>query len=664
MKNVRIFGAPLLATGLMLGARTAAAQVVSTLAGSGAIGSADGNAATASFSYPQGLAVDSSGNIYVADGSLKIRKIATNGFVTTIAGNGLPGYDDGPAESSRFWGPLGLAVDAAGAVWVADSGDVFDGAYVKKIINGFVENLVLYPGYAPTALAFDRFGALYILDEYEGFWRVSADSSATRLASLWMAQISLGVAVDGAGNAYVSDPDFNRILKISPSGAVTTLAGTGDSGNADGTGTTTASFRHPAGLAVDEQGNVYVADRDNHTIRKITAEGRVTTLAGTGKTGSSNGLGTAASFNSPTGLALDSEGDLYVADSLNQRIRKITFSASPISILMDTPALAASNGNGVLEPGETVRVAPRWKNPSITGMSLAGTASALTCPQELSCSLVDSSASYSIAAGATTDCFESTSNCYEVSASPAEHFGIHWDASLTEVLSTDVSKTWTLHIGGSFADVPAANPYYADIEKLYHNGITVGCNSPAAGYYCPDGSLTRLQLAIFLARAQAGSDANIPLVDTARGIHYDCYPGGISVFTDVPPGDPFCRHANYIYKTGLTTGYSGVYPDMQFNPSAPATRLQMAIFVARALAGGDAAVAVSYGPDPVTGRSYNCESSLTYFTDYPQGNPNCRHVHYVWAKGVIEGGTFFDGSSKIRRDEMARFLVNGFDLKF
>src|SRR5262249_9648737 len=318
---------------------------------------------------------------------------------------------------------------------------------------------------------------------------------------------------------------------------VTTLAGSG-SGNADGTGTA-ASFRYPAGLAVDGQGNVYVADRDNHTIRKITAEGRVTTLAGSGQTGKTEGCGPAASFDSPTGLALDSQENLYVADSRNNRIRKITFSAKPISILMDTPALAGSNGNGVLEPGETVRVAPRWKNPSNTALSLTGTASALTCPQALACSLADSLASYSIAAGGPTDCVESTSNCYRVSASPAEHGGAHWDASFTEVLNTDVSKTWTLHIGGSFADVPAANPYYADIEKLYHNGITAGCNSPAVGYYCPDTSLTRLQLAILLARAQAESDANIPLVDTARGIHYDCYPGGISAFTDVPPGDPF-----------------------------------------------------------------------------------------------------------------------------
>src|SRR5262249_52007757 len=154
----------------------AAAQVVTTLAGSGAIGSAEGKAASASFSYPQGLAVDSSGNVYVADGSLKIRKIAPDGFVTTIAGNGLPGYDIGPADNSRFWGPLGVAVDAAGAVWVADSDDwIGDGQWVKKIADGVVQYVDLYPGWAPVALALDRFGTFYVLDWYEGLWRIPAE---------------------------------------------------------------------------------------------------------------------------------------------------------------------------------------------------------------------------------------------------------------------------------------------------------------------------------------------------------------------------------------------------------------------------------------------------------------------------------------------------------
>ena len=344
MKNLRFVSMALLAAGLMLVHRTASAQVVTTLAGSGAVGSADGNGAEASFAYPLGLAVGPSGDVYVADtGSLKIRKITPEGLVTTLAGDGLPGYGDGIGTQANFWGPLGVAADGSGNVWVADSDDGFDGAYIKKITpGGVVVNMILYPGFNPVAIAVNNSGSLYVLDLDGGLWKISADLKSILLMTVVPTPITRsGVAVDGAGNVYFSGRD--KIQKITPDGTVTTLAGSGSPGSADGAGTS-ASFRGPNGLAVDSSGNVYVADRDNNTIRKITSSGIVTTLAGSASPGSADGTGIAASFNSPAGVALDASGNLYVADSGNQKIRKITFPGSTEACVSDLTTLCLSGG--------------------------------------------------------------------------------------------------------------------------------------------------------------------------------------------------------------------------------------------------------------------------------------------------------------------------------
>ena len=321
----RRIGAIVLAAGLTLVQRTANAQVVTTLAGSGVSGSTDGKGAAASFARPLGLAVDPSGIVYVADtDNLKVRRITPDGVVTTFAGDGHAGYDAGPAERAGFYGPLGVAVDRYGSVWVADSDDpIGDGQYLKMIsTQRYVLNLYLYSGYAPAALAFDAEGGLYVSELYEGLWKISADlKSPARISS----NISQGLAVDSGKNAFVARA--NRIEKIAPDGAVTTLAGSGNPGSDDGRGEA-ASFRDPAGLAMDSLGNIYVADRGNHAIRKITPDGIVTTLAGSGSPGRADGTGRAASFDLPTGVAVDLFGNVYVADSGNNAIRKISRAVS------------------------------------------------------------------------------------------------------------------------------------------------------------------------------------------------------------------------------------------------------------------------------------------------------------------------------------------------
>ena len=153
-----------------------------------------------------------------------------------------------------------------------------------------------------------------------------------------------GVAVDGAGNVYVADTENELIRKISPTGVVSNLAGSGQVGSANGTGMT-ASFSEPLGVAVDGAGNVYVADAGNNLIREISPTGVVTTLAGNGQQGSTNGMGTAASFNFPSGVAVDGAGNIYVADFGNCLVRKIN-SLGEVTTLAGNDQVGSTNGTG------------------------------------------------------------------------------------------------------------------------------------------------------------------------------------------------------------------------------------------------------------------------------------------------------------------------------
>jgi uncharacterized repeat protein (TIGR02543 family) len=268
---------------------------VTTLAGSGNVGAINGTGTSASFDSPTGVTVDSAGNVYVADyNNHLIRKITPGGDVTTLAGtSGTAGDADGTGTDASFDSPHGVTVDSAGHVYVADT------------FNHLIRRIT--PGGEVTTLAGSGEAG-------------SADGTGTDASF----NGPHGVTVDSAGNVYVADYNNHLIRKITPGGEVTTLAGTsGTAGDADGT-STDASFNGPHGVTVDSAGHVYVADYNNHLIRKITPGGEVTTLAGTsGEAGSADGTGTDASFNGPYGVTVDSAGNVYVADYNNHLIRKI-----------------------------------------------------------------------------------------------------------------------------------------------------------------------------------------------------------------------------------------------------------------------------------------------------------------------------------------------------
>jgi sugar lactone lactonase YvrE len=267
--------------------------VVTTLAGSGKPGFADGAGAQASFKYPAGIALDESCNIYLADAyNNRIRKITPAGVVTTLAGSGKEGFADGMGIDAVFNGPAGIAIDRDGNIYTAE----WKGHRVRKITPAGVVSTLAGSGKA-------------------GF----SDGTGTEASF----NTPEGVALDSKGNVYVADSANHKIRKISPSGVVTTLAGSGQKGFVDGAGAE-AGFMDPKGVALDSIGNIYVGDMKNHCIRKITPGGVVTTLAGSGKLGSENGRGAEASFNRPFGPAVDGQGNIYVADSGNNLIRKIT----------------------------------------------------------------------------------------------------------------------------------------------------------------------------------------------------------------------------------------------------------------------------------------------------------------------------------------------------
>jgi sugar lactone lactonase YvrE len=324
---------------------------VSTLAGGG-IGFSDGIGSTAKFNHPVDIASDAAGNLYVADTfNDRIRKVTPAGEVSTLAGGGI-GFADGVGSDARFYLPHGIASDAAGYLYVADSGNnrirkITPAGEVSTLAGGKEESANGIENDArfndPSGIAIDAAGNLYVADTENH--RIRKITPAGEVSTLAGSEEDFadgivgdtrfyypnGVAIDAVGNLYVADTANDRIRKITPAGEVSTLAG-GERGFVDGIGSI-AKFNVPYGVASDAAGNLYVADARNHRIRKITPAGEVSTLAGS-EEGFSDGVGSDAKFYGPEGITIDAAGNLYVVDTRNNSIRKIT-PAGEVSTLTD-----------------------------------------------------------------------------------------------------------------------------------------------------------------------------------------------------------------------------------------------------------------------------------------------------------------------------------------
>jgi sugar lactone lactonase YvrE len=357
--------------------------VISTVAGNGTQDWGDGGLATSARLYdPTGVAVDSGGNLYISEFNLnRIRKVTPSGTISTVAGDGKQGYrgDGGLATSAELCFPSGVAVDSGGNLYIADRGT----NRIRKVTPSGTISTVAgngnggYSGdgglatsaelYAPSGVAVDSGGNLYIAAPVanrirkvtpsgtistvagNGIQGYSGDGGLATSAELYA---PWGVAVDSGGNLYIADSGNERIRKVAPSGTISTVAGNGTLDySGDGGLATSAELYQPYGVAVDSGGNLYIADSGNERIRKVAPSGTISTVAGNGTQGYSGdgGLATSAELSYPYGVAVDSGGNLYIADTGNDRIRMVTGVASvTYSATTFFPQVAVGGGSSTL----------------------------------------------------------------------------------------------------------------------------------------------------------------------------------------------------------------------------------------------------------------------------------------------------------------------------
>ena len=293
----------------------------------------------------------------------------------------------------------------------------------------------------------------------------------------------------------------------------------------------------------------------------------------------------------------------------------------------------ASNLNLVLEPGETVLVEPHWRNTGSAPYAVSGAASELTGPAGAVYTLVDAAADYgTVGAGQTAGCLETTSDCYEVAVSaPDVRPAAHWDATYLETLTGGALRRWALHVGESFVDVPPADPFYPSIETIFHNGVTAGC---ADGTYCPEASVTRAEMAVFLLKASL-SAAYVP-------------PPATGIFDDVPDDDPFAPWIEDLFHRGITSGCQTDPP--LYCPDEPVTRATMAVFLLKTRLGAD------YTPPPPVG----------IFGDVPVDDPFAPWIEDLFARGITAGcqaePPLYCPDAPNTRGQMAVFLTMTFSL--
>jgi len=382
---------------------TAATGIINTVAGDGTFGFGGdgGSALMAVLNTPTGLALNN-GSLYISDtNNQRVRQVAS-GSIATVAGNGTPGYlgDSGPALSARLSSPTGLAFDPAGNLYIADSkNNNVRSVNPSEVITTFAgigtcgfgaegDPAALTPLCGPQSAVVDLAGNTYIADTQNN--RVIMVDSAGNIQivagngtagdagagnSAWGELYEpQGVALDSAGNLYIADTQNHRIRMLAPGGAISTIAGTGNAGfSGDGGAAAAAELNAPSQVAVDTSGNVYIADTLNHRVRLVTTDGNIATIAGTGDAAYNGDDGPAVqvALSAPGGVALDGQGNVYVADTGNNRVRMLSTTQTvvtptpPVQLVNVTLANGASLLPGPLAPGEIFSIFGQGIGPTV-----------------------------------------------------------------------------------------------------------------------------------------------------------------------------------------------------------------------------------------------------------------------------------------------------------
>ena len=396
--------------------------VIATVAGSGAFFHGDGlSAVSASLAGPAGISVDTSGAVIITDkANARVRKIDSSGIITTIAGNGTIGFsgDGGPATLAKLSNySYGITRDTAGKLYIADA---FNSRIRKIDLSGVIA----------TVAGNGAFG-------YNGdFWAVATSASLNQ---------PLGVVADASGNIFIADTNNNRIRKVAANGSISTVAGTGTAGfSGDGGAAVSASLNLPIAVALDSAGNLLITDRGNHRIRKVNGMGIISTIAGNGITGYSGdgGAASSASLNYPGGIALDGQGNIYIADTTNHRVRKI----DGTGVITTIAGNGSSGYSGDAGPAtEASLYSPEAVFVDTDGNLLIADTSNNRIRKVVSSGVtgaikINDGAAYTVTAAVSLNlsCVSAAGSCIEMQFSPD---GVDWSAP---VEGFSVVKAWTL----------------------------------------------------------------------------------------------------------------------------------------------------------------------------------------------------------------------------